>query len=417
MQSAARHLALALVVIAVVTSSFFAGYGAALRSYPTPAAAAAPAAAPTGTPQLSVGTPPELEKQFSLFWEAWNVIDREFYNRKALDPQKRTYGAIAGMVEALGDPHTSFATPAQSSVNEGDLKGSFDGIGVTVEMIDRMVVVVAPLPDTPGEKAGLRAGDIILAVNDEKLEGMSLTDAVSRIRGPRGTEVRLTVFRQGMREPMQISVVRDEIKVASVKVDTLADDVAYVRITSFTETTTRNLMDGLQKVLDTHPKGLILDLRNDPGGLLETSLEVASVFQKNGVLLYEEDKDGKRTTFSARRMPVQVDQPMVVLVNRGSASASEIVAGALKDTGRAKLVGQRTFGKGSVQTIQELSDGSTLRVTIAHFFTPSGADINQVGIDPDVAVDLTDDDIKAGRDPQLDKAVETVKAAIAGQVQ
>lgn len=416
MQNAAKNLALALVVIAVVTSSFFAGYGTALRSSPPPAAAA-PANAPGVASLQSVGTPPELEKQFALFWEAWNIIDQEFYDRKALDAQKRTYGAITGMVEALGDPHTSFASPAQSSVNEGDLKGSFDGIGVTVEMLDRMVVVVAPLPDTPGEKAGIRAGDIIMAVNDEKLDGLSLTEAVSRIRGPRGTEVRLTIFRQGMREPMQISVMRDEIKVASVKVETMADDIAYVRITSFTEATTRNLTDGLRSVMETNPKGIILDLRNDPGGLLEVSLDVTSVFQKTGTLLYEEDKDGKRTSFAARRMPVQMDQPMVVLVNRGSASASEIVAGALKDTGRAKLIGQRTFGKGSVQTIQELSDGSTLRVTIAHFFTPSGADINQVGIQPDVTVDLTDDDIKASRDPQLDKATEMVKAAIAGQAQ
>ncbi len=408
MQSTAKNLALALVVIVVVTSSFFAGYGAALRSE-TVGVAAAPMAAPA----VPTGTPQDLEKQFNLFWEAWNAIDREFYDRKALDNQKRTYGAITGMVEALGDPHTAFASPVQSSVNEGDLKGSFDGIGVTVEMIDRMVVVVAPLPDTPGEKAGIRAGDVIVGINDEKTEGLSLTEAVSRIRGPRGTEVKLTIYRQGLREPLNISVTRSEIKVASVSGEMVADDVAYIRITSFTESTTKTLVDTVRRLQEQHPRALILDLRNDPGGLLQSSLEVSSIFQKNGVLLYEEDKDGKRTSFSAQRMPVQTDLPMVVLVNRGSASASEIVAGALKDTGRAKLIGQRTFGKGSVQTIRELSDGSTLRITIAHFFTPSGADINQVGIEPDIAVEITDDDRKAGQDPQMEAAVKAVKELVA----
>ncbi len=407
MQSTAKNLALALVVVVVVTSSFFAGYGTALRAGATPAAAA---------PAVPGAPPAPVDKQFSIFWEAWNLIDREFYDRKALDAQKRTYGAIVGMVEALGDQHTSFATPEQSKVNEGDLRGSFDGIGVTVEQIERFVVVVAPLPDSPGEKAGLRAGDVIVGIDGEKIEGITVTEAVSRIRGPRGTDVRLTIFRQGLQEPFEVSITRAEIKIASVSSEMKDDGIAYIRITSFTENTANSLMDEIRKLQASNPRGYILDLRNDPGGLLEQSLSVSSVFQKDGVLLYEEDKDGKRITFSAKRMPVQVNQPLVVLVNRGSASASEIVAGAMKDTGRAKLVGQRTFGKGSVQTIHELSDGSTLRVTIAHFFTPGGADINTVGIEPDIAVELTDEDRKAGRDPQLETAISTLKASIdAGQ--
>jgi carboxyl-terminal processing protease len=278
-------------------------------------------------------------------------------------------------------------------------------------MLDRYIVIVAPLPDTPAEKAGIRAGDIITEVNGQKTEGLSLNEVVNRIRGPRGSEVELTIVRQGQREPIKFSIVRSEIKLVAVKAEIKAGDIAYVRLTSFTETATKSLIDELKKVLESKPSAIVLDLRNNPGGLLQTSVEISSIFQPKGVVLYEEDKEGKRITFDAQPMSLHTTLPLVVLINRGSASASEIVAGALKDNGRAKLVGQRTFGKGSVQIVRNLSDKSTLRVTIANFFSPNGNKINLVGVDPDVVVDLTEEDRKAGRDPQLDRAIEMAKEA------
>jgi carboxyl-terminal processing protease len=396
-----RKVIPALAVILLVTISFFAGYGTAIRSANGTAHAGDSQAAPS----------PEIDQYFQLFWEAWNIIDRDFYDRKALDTQKRTYGAIAGMVEALGDPHSGFSNPQQSAIESSDLRGSFDGIGATLEMLDRYIVIVAPLPDTPAEKAGIRAGDIITEVNGQKTEGLSLNEVVNRIRGPRGSEVELAIVRQGQREPIKFSIVRSEIKLVAVKAEIKAGDIAYVRLTSFTETATKSLIDELKKVLESKPSAIVLDLRNNPGGLLQTSVEISSIFQPKGVVLYEEDKEGKRITFDAQPMSLHTTLPLVVLINRGSASASEIVAGALKDNGRAKLVGQRTFGKGSVQIVRNLSDKSTLRVTIANFFSPNGNKINLVGVDPDVVVDLTEEDRKAGRDPQLDRAIEMAKEA------
>ena len=392
-------------MVTAISGSYFVGYGTGVQVLNETNAGAT---APVGT-----AAPAEVREQFDLFWEAWGLVKEEFVNPRAMDPRNMTYGAVIGMLDSLGDAHTTFYSPEQSRISDDDIRGSFEGIGVQVETRNRFIMVVAPLPDTPGEKAGLKPGDIIFMVDGVKTEGMTLTEAVNRIRGPRGTTVHLTIVRPPQRDPIEMDIMRAEVVVSSVTSRILEDNIAYVRLTGFTGQTTHAMSQQLQKVMAENPKALVLDLRNNPGGLLETSIEVTSTFLKKGIVLYEQEREGDPKAFMVRRMPFTVDLPMVVLTNRGSASASEIVAGALKDAGRATLVGDRTYGKGSVQNIRQMSDGSTIHLTVAYWLTPNFTDIEGVGIEPNVKVLVTEDDVKNGVDAQLDKAIELIKS---GQV-
>ncbi|HLH25544.1 MAG TPA: S41 family peptidase [Chloroflexota bacterium] len=367
---------------------------------------ASPAAAASGTRS---GTPPsvspELQEQFQTFWETWSLLDHEYYDRGALDSKKLTRGAIKGMLEALGDPHTVYLDPDMSEVSDAELRGGFEGIGVHVDLVDGKLRVVSPIEGSPSEKAGIRAGDYIVQADGQDLTGLSLLQAVNLIRGPRGTPVRLMVQRDGWPAPRPFDVTRSDIKLESVRTRLLDGDVAYVRISTFASTTARDLREPLDRLLAARPQGLVLDLRANPGGYLQAALEVASEFVPDGVLLTEEYADGRREVFRAKEGGRATQIPVAVLVDHGSASAAEIVAGALHDHGRGVLVGERTFGKGTVQHVHTLADHSTVRITIARWLTPNEQPLDGVGLAPDIVVAAG----SGSTDPVLDRAVQYLR--------
>ena len=360
------------------------------------------------TPEEPTATPPSTaggEQGMDLFWEAWQIVQSEYYGDLP-NQDELTYGAIRGAVNTLGDPYTAFVEPQAAAIMREDQSGSFEGIGALVTMEDGVLSIVSVYEDRPAQKAGLRKGDVIAQVDDTPIENMSIYEAISLIRGPAGTSVHLKVVREG-EEPFEVDVVRAKIDIELVTSKMLDDGIGYVRLTQFDNTATAKLATAIEELLAQNPKGLILDLRSNPGGLLIESVQTAGLFLPQGTdVLIERFKDGTENPYTTSDEPVAPDIPLVVLVDAGSASASEIVAGALQDHGRAVLIGDKTFGKGSVQLLHELSDGSELRVTVARWFTPKGRAIHGEGLDPDIVVGITQEDIDAERDPQLDRAVE-----------
>ncbi len=378
-------------------------------------------------PTSSVGAPatdspaeasaPDSSDDFRLFWEAYNLVETQAYGEL---PQttELTYGAIRGSLRALDDPFTVFTDPVVTEVQRPELNSVFEGIGAYVGTNDAgQLVIETPMRGQPAERAGIMAGDIVLKVDDRDITGMDVEDAVLLIRGPKGTTVRLTILRQGHATPLEITVVRDRIDIPSVnEVRTLdeldAPDVGYVQLTMFAADTTAELRSALDELRRKGAKALILDLRNNPGGYLDTAIGVTSQFLSDAVIAYQEDKTGRRISERAKAGGRALDLPLVVLINRGSASAAEIVAGAIQDHRRGTLVGETTFGKGSVQNVHDLPDRSQVRVTIAAWLTPSGRLIHRRGIEPDIVVRLTADDVANKRDPQLERAVLAAREAL-----
>ncbi|MHB1005871.1 MAG: S41 family peptidase [Chloroflexota bacterium] len=381
----ARVVLLAFLVVFTVVGSFTAGFVTANHA-PTGLAGTVSSPIPTAT-QIPNATPTARtsDEQIALFKQAWQLLDQEFYAGDALKKPDAVYGAIKGTIEALGDPYTSFATPRQAEVQMEDLSGKFEGIGATVEVRDGRLIVVAPEPGRPADRAGLRAGDFISQIDGKSTEGLTVTEAVSRIRGPRGSTVTLRIVRDGQVDPFDVAVAREEIKLQYVRWQMLPDKVAYLRLTQF-GSVTPDFLAALKEIRQQGARKLVLDLRNNPGGYLDVSIEIASQFLEKGTVVQQEERDGKRETFAVKPGGTMKDLPMAVLVNKGSASASEIVAGALQDYQRAVLVGEKTFGKGSVQKIHTLADKSSLRITVARWFTPNGRAIHETGLEPDIAV-------------------------------
>ena len=352
------------------------------------------------------------QQRFRVFWETWQIVEREFYDKGQIDHQRLIYGAIKGMVDAVGDPYTVYQTPAQREISDTDLRGSFDGIGIQVDMKDNRLTVVAPIEGSPAEAAGFRPGDVVLEVDGKSLSGKTLNDTVGLIRGQRGTPVTLTVLRQGTTDPIQITVVRAEIKLKSVRVRMLDDQVGYVRISSFSASTGTEMSNAVKNLVDQQARGIVVDLRNNPGGYLNSSVDATAEFLDPGsVVLFQQSGNGDRKTYRTQGGGTATQLPLVVLVNKGSASASEIMAGALRDSGRAFLVGEKTFGKGTVQNVHELSDKSGLRVTTAQWLTPAEKPIQGVGLLPDQVIELAptatiSSEATRADDPQLDAAVK-----------
>jgi len=348
----------------------------------------------------------------AVLWEVWHIVENDFFGRP-LDEDRMVQGAINGMLGTLGDRHTRYVDPRHNALLRDNDDGTFQGIGATLDVVDGQFTVVAPLADSPAEKAGLHPGDVILAVDSESLAGLELLDVIARVRGPAGTTVVLTIQRKGLADPFDLSIIRAEIPVYTVESHMLDDDVGYLAIHSFGGRTAGEVDRALARLRDTGAMALVLDLRDNPGGFLDTSIEVVSRFVRGGVAAHWQNPDG-----STRPLRVKsrdgVDWPMIVLVNAGSASASEIVAGALQDRDRATLVGETTFGKGSVQNVYELQDGGSLHVTTAHWLTPDRRDINGVGLTPDRPVQRTADDVAAGRDPQLRWAQHLLRSKLGG---
>jgi carboxyl-terminal processing protease len=412
MKTIAKILVMFVVAVLIVSGAFLLGYAASqqvLARTETPVQQTASNAPVAGS--MNDGAPADFKEDMAVFWEAWRLINDNFY-RQPLDPGEMTYGAISGMVDSLGDEHTAFVNPERAAYLQTQLSGSFEGIGATVEMVNGRLTIIAPIKGTPAEKAGLQAGDVILQVDDTLIQNMDVMEAISIIRGPKGTDVRLKVQR-GTEPAFDLTITRNTITVPEVEAKMLEDDtIAYIQLTEFGDKAPTELRKALQETLAKNPKALIFDLRSNPGGYLHTAIEVASEFIDSGqVVLVEKFKSGQKKTYEAQAGGLATKVPMVLLVNEGSASASEILAASLRDHKRALIVGQTTFGKGSVQTTHNLSDQSQLRVTIANFYSPNETEINDVGVVPDVEVpDPTEYERSRGIDPQLQKAIELIKA-------
>ncbi len=406
-----RYLLAALLVLALAGGMFAGGFA---LGYVTRGASALGQAEPLSTPPppptTGPGTPTPTQSAKDLwapFWEAWKLL-HEYYVRP-LDDTKLVQGAIRGMYRATGDKHTSYMDPDEYRQATISLAGEYEGIGAWVDTSGDYVSIVSPMKGSPAEKAGLKPGDKIIAVDGEDVTGVPPDLVVRRVLGPAGTKVRLTIKRDDQ-EPFDVVITRAKITIPSVEGHMLDDGVAYVALYTFGNKTADDLHNTLKDLMAQHPKGLILDLRNNGGGYLATAVDVASEFLPKGkVVLYEESKDGSRKAYKAHGGGLALDVPMVVLVNEGTASASEIVSGALQDYGRAVLVGVTTYGKGSVQNWIPLSNNQgAVRITVALWLTPKGRQISGKGLTPDVKVERTKEDLKADRDPQLDKAKELI---------
>ncbi|MGD0856125.1 MAG: S41 family peptidase [Dehalococcoidia bacterium] len=333
-----------------------------------------------------------LPTQFQIQSQAWQKLQEYYVDSKQLDPAKISQGAVRGMVEAVGDPYTDYYTPQEYQSTMIQLTGVFQGIGATIEKKNNYIVIVAPIPDSPAEKAGLKTGDIILKIDGTSTEGMNSDVASSKIRGDSGTKVTLSIGREGTKEPFDVVITRGEIKMDSVKSE-MFGQVAYIKIQQFILPTTDDFKAAITKALADGAKGVILDLRDNPGGILTQAVEVASQFLVRGIVVKVVDKNGTESVQKVISGGMAPDLPIVVLINGGSASASEIVAGALQDNDRAKLAGIKSFGKASVQNIVKLDDGSAIKITTAHYYTPNGTLISGKGLTPDYPTDLLGDNL------------------------
>lgn len=342
---------------------------------------------------------------FDLFWNVWDALEKQYVEKDKLNEKELFYGALRGMVEAVKDPYTVFMDPKEAAEFAESLSGTFEGIGAEIGIRKEILTIVAPLPETPAEKAGLRAGDKIYAINSESTAGFTVEEAVRKIRGPKGTTVALTISRDGLGEAKDFVITRGMIIVKSVKTEK-KDDVFIITINNFNNDTASLFNEAVEDVLKTNPKAIILDLRNNPGGYLETAIDVASEWIEEGIIVTEKFDENNKNEFPARGRARLKDFETIVLTNEGSASASEIVAGALKDYGKAKILGKKTFGKGSVQTVEDFKDGSSVKITVAKWLTPKGSYINEQGISPDEEVEMTAKDYEEGKDPQMEKAIE-----------
>jgi len=325
----------------------------------------------------------EHYSKIKTFTETLSIIKQNYVEE--IDDKELINGAIKGMLNQL-DPHSSFMPPEAFKEMQIDTKGEFSGLGIQISVKDKMLTVIAPIEDTPAYKAGIKAGDTILKIDGESTKDLSLQDAVNKLRGTKGTSVTITIFREGWEKPKDFIIVREVIQIKSVKYKTLEDKIGYVKLTQFQQRTSEDLENALEALEKDKINSLILDLRNNPGGLLNGAVEVTSQFLPEGKLVvYIKGRSGEQQDFNTNSSK-KTDYPMIVLVNEGSASASEIVAGALQDWGRAVVLGMQTFGKGSVQTVIPLSDGSALRLTTARYYTPKGRSIQSTGITPDIII-------------------------------
>ena len=403
-----RYLLFFLVVF-LLAGSFFAGYTRGKKVVAETPKNVTLSAAIIGDRNVPAGE----KVDFSLFWKVWDLLKEKHVDKDKLNAQNLVYGAINGMLKATNDPYTSFFNPKENQDFSDNIEGSFDGIGVELGVKDNILTVIAPLDGSPAQKAGMQSGDKILKVDGKIIADMTVDEAVSLIRGKKDTTVVLTVLHKNEKDTQDITVTRDTIEVHSVEVSFKNTDIAYLRISQFSDNTDKEFDDAMSQIITKKSKGIILDLRDDPGGLLDKAVNIASRLIPQGqVVVSEEDNTGKKDSLYTSGGDKLSSLPIVVLINGGSASAAEILAGALKDDRQAVLIGEKSFGKGCVQQLINLPGGSSVKITVANWLTPKGDYIMNKGIAPDDTVDLTKDDMTNNRDPQLDKAIEVLKGDI-----
>jgi len=390
-------------------------------------------------PVLSISgkePPPSLSNlDFSNFWAVWQSLNNNYYDKSKLDPSKMLNGAISGLVQSIEDPYTIYLPPTSNNNFKQGLAGQFQGIGAELGIKDKKIIIIAPLSDSPAQKAGIKAGDVVLAVDGTSTEGWTLSQTVSKIRGPRGTPVTLSILHKDSKNPQDIKIIRDVIVVKSIdgyikkvadvgniKLTSILkahenDEIIYLKLSQFGDSTNKDWLSLIDKLnLEVQKssaltgqgknfKGIVLDLRNNPGGYLTDAAFIASEFLNEGTpVVIEESAGGERSALRVSRRGLFINTPIVILINKGSASASEIVSGALKDNVRAKLVGETSFGKGTIQQAEDLGNGAGLHVTIAKWLTPNGTWVNGKGIAPDIQVSLDSKD--QTHDSQLEKGIE-----------
>lgn len=371
--------------------------------------------------------PPGLEGAIDVnqLWKIWDVVQERYIDRP-VSAERLFNGALSGVVASLEDPYSVYLDPETAKKFSDDLSGSFDGIGAEIGIKREQLKIIAPLEGSPAERAGLKAGDVILAINDIDTRGMTLDRAISLIRGKSGTRVVLKIFREALSKPTEIAVIRETIVVQSVRSKMLPEGIAYLKIASFDERAASGVRQAVDNLLGFHPAGLVVDLRNDPGGFLDTAVEIAGEWLKDEVVVYEQfhaapegaggvDTNGRRAYRAEGRQKL-AKLKTVVLVNAGSASASEILAGALQDHGRATIIGTRTFGKGSVQEYERLDDGSAVKITVARWLTPKGRAIEKDGIAPDIEVPEAEEDETGPESEKKDPALQKATEIILGEV-
>ncbi len=400
-----KYIYLAIIVVAVAAAFCFGFLYGSIEKLPRPV---------QGIINQEFGKPKEFD--FGLFWQVWDNLHNKYVDKNKLSDENLLYGAISGMVKGASDPYTVFFPPQESKTFQQDVNGSFGGIGAEIGKRNNFLIIIAPLEDTPAKKAGLMAGDKILKINGEITDDISVDQAVSKIRGEVGTNVVLNILRGAdPTKAKDITIERAIIKIPITKLEALKDNqIAHLSFYSFTSTAPFEFQQAAAKILSTTGyKGIILDLRNNPGGYLEVAVDIAGWFLSTGDLVAIEDfgnnnNQNKTTEFRASGLGALKNYPLAILVNQGTASAAEILAGALRDNRGVKLIGEKTFGKGSVQELVNLKNDSSLKVTVAKWLTPKKYSISESGLEPDYKVTITEDDIKNNKDPQLDKAIEVL---------
>lgn len=359
--------------------------------------------------------PPDKNADMTLFWDVWDILGQKYFDKSKLDPVEMIYGAISGMVSAVGDPYTIFLPPNENKVTNEDLSGSFEGVGIEIGYKGAHLAVISPIPGSPAEKAGVKPGDLIVRIKDDNKNidrsttGISLPEAVQSIRGPSGTKVSLTLIREGLKDPLVVEITRAKLTVPSVSLN-MTDNgkVAVIKINKFTLDINDPWSEIISKIkADSNVKGVVIDLRNNPGGYMQGAIDLASEFIPVGKNVVSEDRSGVRTDYKVTKVGRLIGMPVVVLINGGSASASEIFAGALRDDLGVKLVGEKSFGKGTIQEPIDIAGGSGLHVTVAKWLTPNGTWVHEKGLEPDVKVE---NDENSNEDKVLLKAVEILES-------